>query len=148
MKDDYELRFRSFILDNEENRYKMSVKIGTGLVRDEYEMDIPKEKYQQFVSNLPTITCLWYTDPDETKRIDIKLLPIGKQKLCILEKEFPDEESAMSFKLDDKYGTVLKEVTEDKRYNLFNLYQKFIKVDKNYIKSFNLYQKSLINNKR
>ena len=118
MKDDYELRFRSFILDNEEDRYRMSVKVGTGLVRDEYEMDVPKEKWQQFVNNLPIISCVWYTDPDETKRIDIKLLMIGKQKLCILEKEFPDEESAMSFKLDDKYGIVLKEVTEDKQsYN-------------------------------
>lgn len=100
--------------------YKMTVKTGTGLERQEFSTEIPDIVGNELVKNLDTVIIkdrYFYEHGDLTIEVDCFYGEL--YGLVIAEIEFPSVEAANSFTdIPEWFG---KEVTEDSRYQNSNL---------------------------
>lgn len=118
-----EIRFRkSTDMMTQTTSYTMTIKIGSGLERKEYEHPITQEVYEELSRNKRKLRKVRFTLSLKDGRIgylDKYLLVGGSLKPNILEVEFESKEEAESF-IPPHW--VREEVTDDPSYQAYRLY--------------------------
>lgn len=105
-----ELRLRQM-----DDKFFLTKKIGTGMIREEYEIEINSEFYKSLVSNSNnTIYKTRYFIPLSSRTTaEIDVYHNKLDGLKTVEVEFETEEEANNFEVPNWFG---KEVTNDKNY--------------------------------
>lgn len=115
ISEDKEVRYR-----RKNSKFYKTVKAGNGLEREEFELEVSKEEFENNIPNKVgnVIRKKRYTSNDGLE-FDEYLSPILKGKY-ILEKEFNSTEEAQNFVLPE-FIKIIKEVTHDKNYKNKNI---------------------------
>lgn len=105
-----ELRVRE-----KDNKFFITKKIGTGMIRKEYEFEINREFYNFLINGIDnTIYKTRYFIPLSSKTTaEVDVYHNKLDGLKIVEVEFETEEEANNFEIPNWFG---KEVTNDKNY--------------------------------
>lgn len=118
-----EIRFRkSTDMMTQTTSYTMTIKVGSGLERKEYEHPITQEAYEELSRDKRKLKKVRFTLSLKDGRIgylDRYLLVGGSLKPNILEVEFESKEEAESFVPPH---WVREEVTDDPSYQAYHLY--------------------------
>lgn len=121
--DNEEIRFRkSIALSTQKTQCSLTIKTGSGLVRDECEHAISEEAFDLIGMNKFMLRKLRMTlklDSGHIGYLDRYITTGGPLKPTILEVEFEDEESAKAFRPP---SWVSEEVTNNKQYKASYLY--------------------------
>lgn len=123
-----ELRFRSiYYFDTKKKSYKITYKQGKGINRQEEEFDGDPTLFELLKNKYKVMCFNYYKDESINKEFIYKIIFINPKKVFVLiENEFKSEEEAAKFELPEylhKYN--IKEVTEDIRFNNYNLYKRY-----------------------
>lgn len=110
-----ELRIRK-----KDDKYFMTKKIGTGMVRNEYEMEIDEKFYNFLINGIDSkVSKTRYLVPLSSKTTaEIDVYHNNLDGLKTVEVEFETMEEAMNFEIPNWFGL---EVTNDKDYKNANL---------------------------
>ena len=110
-----ELRIRK-----KDDKYFISKKIGTGMIRNEYEMEIDENFYNFLINGIDSeVSKTRYFVPLSSKTTaEIDVYHNNLDSLKTVEVEFETIEEAMNFEIPNWFGL---EVTNDKNYNNANL---------------------------
>jgi adenylate cyclase len=111
-----EVRIRKSSMSNGEAKYTLTIKIGNGLVREEFEKEISQATYEQLLHNSTLIPLkkkrVTFIDNGFTCEMDI-YLNSRKSGLITVEVEFQSKEESEAFVVP---RWIKEEVTGDKRY--------------------------------
>lgn len=110
-----ELRIRK-----KDDKYFMTKKIGTGMIRNEYEMEIDEKFYNFLINEIDNeVSKTRYFVPLSSKTTaEIDVYHNNLDGLKTVEVEFETTEEAMNFEIPNWFGL---EVTNDKNYKNANL---------------------------
>jgi adenylate cyclase len=115
-----ELRIRCIEDLNSDHKYfTKTLKLGNGLVRDEFEDEISEEEYNDlYKKQIAKILKIRYSIKDTTECFDI----YPSHDLITFEIEFDSEEKALNYVIPYKYKDIIdKEISGDKQYSNYQL---------------------------
>ncbi len=96
-------------------RYRLGIKSGSGIEREELEVDLSEEQFEQLweLTKGQRVSKCRYLIPWKEYTIELDVYDEALKGLIVAEVEFPDIESADRFSPPEWFG---REVSEDVRY--------------------------------
>lgn len=116
------LRKKISAIGSESTSFYLTLKIGSGMSREEIETKISEETYNQVINSLNTKSLLKHRSSFKWNNLLFEIDSYEDFDFEILEVEFPDEESAINF-IPPEWLQLGEEVTEDKSYKNQTLWE-------------------------